>query len=76
MEMTETTSSITNKALMTESAAADFLGVSIRTMQAWRVRGGGPRYAKMGKAVRYRPSDLDAFVAENMAASTSEVGAL
>ncbi|MBO6893969.1 MAG: helix-turn-helix domain-containing protein [Roseibium sp.] len=63
----------TNNSLMTEAAAADFLGVSIRTMQAWRVRGGGPRYAKMGKAVRYRPSDLEAFVTERLAASTSEV---
>ncbi len=73
--MSDTTLNTTNNALMTEAAAAEFLGMSIRTMQAWRVRGGGPRFAKLSKAVRYRPADLETFVAENMAASTSEAGA-
>jgi len=70
----QTATSTTNNALMTEAAAADFLGVSIRTMQAWRVRGGGPRYCKLSKAVRYRPADLEAFVEGNLTNSTSEAG--
>jgi len=64
-----------SKALLTEAAAADFLGVSIRTMQAWRVRGGGPRYVKMGKPVRYRPVDLDAWIDTNLTTSTSAMAA-
>ena len=38
----------------TEMQAAIFLGVSARTLQAWRVRGGGPPYVKIGRAVRYQ----------------------
>ncbi|MEM8836452.1 MAG: helix-turn-helix domain-containing protein [Pseudomonadota bacterium] len=58
-------------ALLTEAAAADFLNVSIRTLQAWRVRGGGPPYAKLGKSVRYRPGDLETFIAKKLTMSTS-----
>lgn len=61
-------------ALMTEKAAAEYLGISIRTLQAWRVRGGGVRFVKMGKAVRYRPQDLEAWVEAHMCGSTSEFG--
>ena len=44
-------------AALNENQAAEFLGVSARTLQAWRVRGGGPRYVKIGRSVRYqRPS--------------------
>ncbi len=59
--------------LIHEQAAADFLSVSIRTLQAWRVRGGGPRYCKIGRAVRYRRADLTAWVEEKTRASTSEL---
>lgn len=62
-------------ALITEAAAADYLGISIRTIQAWRVRGGGPSYVKMGKSVRYRPSDIQSWIEAHLASSTSEVEA-
>ncbi len=52
--------------------AADYLGVAKSTMEAWRVRGGGPRFVKLGKAVRYRKEDLDAFVNSRIFSSTSE----
>jgi len=32
------------------------------TLEAWRCRGGGPVFVKFGRAVRYRLSDLEAFV--------------
>ena len=58
--------------LLNEIDAARFLGVSARTLQAWRVHGGGPRYSKLGRSVRYRQCDLDAFVEKNLTNSTSE----
>ncbi|WP_084404752.1 helix-turn-helix domain-containing protein [Pseudovibrio sp. Ad13] len=61
--------------MITEAAAADYLGISIRTIQAWRVRGGGPSYVKMGKSVRYRPSDIQNWIESHLTSSTSEVGA-
>jgi predicted DNA-binding transcriptional regulator AlpA len=42
-------------------SAARFLGLSTSTLEAWRCRGGGPRYRKLGRAVRYLESDLVAF---------------
>ena len=58
--------------LFTEHEAAHFLGVSFRTLQAWRVRGGGPRFCKIGRIVRYRQTDLAAWVESRSRASTSD----
>lgn len=55
-----------------ETAAASFLGVSVRTLQAWRVRGGGPRYLKIGRSVRYQRRSLTSFQQECSVSSTSE----
>ena len=44
-----------------ELQAAIFLGVSVRTLQAWRVRGGGPPYVKIGRIVRYQRRALIKF---------------
>lgn len=37
------------------------LGVSRFTLRAWRLKGMGPRFLKMGRAVRYRPEDVEEF---------------
>ena len=59
-------------AAFNENQAAEFLGVSTRTLQAWRVRGGGPRYCKIGRAVRYRRRELVSFQDTNTVSSTAE----
>jgi hypothetical protein len=63
-------------AVLNENQAANFLGVSVRTLQAWRVRGGGPRYMKIGRAVRYQHRELVAFQETHTVSSTTEAGAL
>lgn len=72
-------SGITNadvlRRLLAEREAAEFLGVSFRTLQAWRVRGGGPRFCKIGRTVRYRPSDLTIWVEGQARESTSHAAA-
>jgi predicted DNA-binding transcriptional regulator AlpA len=37
---------------------ADRYGVSVKTAAEWAWKGTGPRYAKFGKHVRYRLSDV------------------
>ena len=37
------------------------LGVSRFTLRAWRLKGHGPKFLKMGRAVRYRPEDVDEY---------------
>lgn len=61
--------------LLHEQEAAKFLSLSFRTLQAWRVRGEGPHFCKIGRAVRYRRHDLIAWVETQVRASTSDPGA-
>lgn len=58
--------------LIDEKEAADRLGLSPRTLQAWRVSGGGPVYRKIGRRVAYAVSDLAAFVEAGARSHTSE----
>lgn len=48
--------------LMNEKDAADYLGWSVKTLQARRHLCKPPRYRKIGRSVRYVPADLEAFV--------------
>ncbi|MBK1631206.1 hypothetical protein CKO31_10740 [Thiohalocapsa halophila] len=59
---------------LTERQAAAYLAISPRTLQSWRVRGGGPRYVKVGANVRYRAEDLTAWVEDQNRANTSDNG--
>ncbi|WP_354211758.1 MULTISPECIES: helix-turn-helix domain-containing protein [unclassified Bradyrhizobium] len=56
-------------ALIAEVQAADFLKISIRTLQAWRCRGAGPAYVRVGRAIRYRRRDLLAWIEVNTVTS-------
>ena len=51
--------------LVTEVQAAKFLNISIRTLQAWRIKLVGPRFVRVGRAIRYRRSDLIAWIEAN-----------
>lgn len=59
-------------ALLNTRQAADRLSLTVHALERWRVKGGGPPYAKLGSAVRYRIADLDAWIAANTGRSTSE----
>lgn len=52
--------------------AAKRVGLSPVTLERLRISGEGPRYAKLGKAVRYRASDLEEWIASRLIRSTSE----
>ncbi len=62
-----------------EQEAAEFLKVSVRTLQRWRTEppvGGAPRFYKLGrKRVAYRLSDLSAWAESRAFGSTSEFDA-
>lgn len=53
--------------------AAKYLGMSISWLAKAAVSGGGPRFVKIGRAVRYRRSDLDDHLAAKIRSSTSDV---
>lgn len=61
--------------LLNERETAGLLGVTASCMQAWRYRGGGPRFVQISaRCIRYRPSDLHAFIETRLRLSTSDQG--
>lgn len=48
--------------LLTPDQAASILAVQTKTLSHWRYTGEGPAYTKVGRLVRYRRADLDAWV--------------
>jgi hypothetical protein len=59
-------------ALMTQEQAASSLGLSPRTLEQWRLKGGGPAFIRMShRCVRYRREALDAWLMAREVTSTS-----
>jgi hypothetical protein len=52
--------------------AAAHLACSASYLEKCRITGAGPRFLKIGKAVRYKLADLDAFADARAHGSTSE----
>ena len=53
-----------------QNELAERWSLSPRTLEQWRWRGIGPRYLKLGGRVIYRLSDVEAFEADRLHAST------
>lgn len=62
--------------LLTQAETAELLRLSERTLERWRVLGGGPVFCKLGKRVLYRRADLDEWIASHVVHSTSEASSL
>lgn len=65
----------TPKALLKTRKAANHLDLSPRTLESWRLKGGGPPFIALSpKAVRYHPDDLESWIATRRRKSTSDTG--
>jgi predicted DNA-binding transcriptional regulator AlpA len=64
--------------LLDTKKASDYLGVNDKSLANSRYTGTGMQipYIKMGKIVRYRQSDLDAYIESNTFNHTGEVKGL
>lgn len=51
--------------LLTPQQASEMLLKPVGTLKRWRVEGVGPTYVKIGKDVRYKLADLEAYISEN-----------
>lgn len=49
--------------LLTEGDVAGRLHVSLASVRRWRLEQRGPQFIKMGSLVRYRPEDIEAWLA-------------
>jgi predicted DNA-binding transcriptional regulator AlpA len=53
---------------------SDFLKVPEGTLANWRYLGKGPRFVKVGRRVRYRRSDVEAWLELHVRESTAAAG--
>jgi len=59
--------------LINENEAAAFIGYSVRSLQGWRVKGGGPKFIKVSaRSIRYRRRDLIEWADARLCSHTSE----
>ena len=59
--------------LLKTTGAAHLVGMSPRTLEGYRLRGGGPGFLKVGgRAVRYEPTKLMEWAKADQRSSTSE----
>lgn len=49
--------------LATTQEVATYLGVPVRTIWEWNYKGTGPRCTRVGKYLRFRWEDVDAWLA-------------
>jgi len=52
--------------LLSVDEVASVLGVPVATLYAWRYRGTGPRGLRVGRHLRYRRCDLDAWIHQQL----------
>jgi excisionase family DNA binding protein len=58
--------------LLTQDEVAEYLKLSVRTVERLRVTGAGPKFLKIRNSVRYRPESVEAWLASRVVGSTSE----
>jgi len=59
-----------------ERQAADYLGLSDKTLQRKRCAGDGPQFIKCGGRILYDIQDCDAYMESHKVQSTSEYAAV
>lgn len=53
--------------LLTETEVATALSCTKGALRKWRRENRGPRFVRMGRMIRYRAADVEAFVTANTA---------
>lgn len=71
--MLEKTNNNFNYILLDTNQVAKLLNCTRRKLEADRIKGGGIRYIKVGKCVRYDLRDIENYIQANTVNSTSQV---
>lgn len=58
--------------LLNNAEAAALLSIKPNTLEIWRLQGRSPRFLKIGRSVRYRMSDLEAWLNAQTFENTSQ----
>jgi predicted DNA-binding transcriptional regulator AlpA len=57
--------------LLKVGEAAELLSCSVSSLNKWRITGNGPRFVYIGNRIRYRTSEIAAYINRRTRASTS-----
>jgi excisionase family DNA binding protein len=63
---------MSSEVYLTPQEAAELLRTSTSTLAKRRLNGDGPKYCRIGRAIRYRKSDLEEWLGQSRVRSTSE----
>ena len=63
---------MTSELYLKPTEAAEYLRTSVQTLAKRRLYCSEPKFCRIGRAIRYRKSDLDGFMARSCVASTSD----
>lgn len=58
--------------LLSEQAVAKQPNCEVKTLQAWRCRGGVLPFVRVGRLVRYKQEDVQAYIESRRVCSTSD----
>jgi len=64
-------SEVHSNSMLAVGDAASYVALSESTLNKLRLTGGGPKYSKLGRCVRYRTTDLDTWLDRHRRSSTS-----
>jgi len=62
--------------LLTTAQTSEYLNIPKGTLEQWRYLGRGPKYLKLGNAIRYQIETLEAWIADRICESTSAYDSL
>jgi hypothetical protein len=66
---------VMSERFLTPEMLSKELEIPTSTLAKWRLYGGGPRYAKMGKNIRYERGDVDLWVESQKRRTTASEAA-
>jgi excisionase family DNA binding protein len=66
--------SLDSDPLLTAQHLAEYLDIPVGTLYAWRKRGEGPQGFRVGRHLRYRWSDVQAWVSARIRDATRHPG--
>ena len=64
----------TLETLLNEHDVARVTGLSVASVRRWRLLRQGPKYLKIGAAVRYKPEDIAAWLASRPSGGEHQEG--
>jgi predicted DNA-binding transcriptional regulator AlpA len=57
---------MTNDKYLTDAQAAEIMGLAVQTLRNWRCNRRGPKFFKIGRAVRYSQEAIQQFMDNNV----------